>query len=33
MSGLEWGLIVLIGIGLVIVFFAIAAVISSDEEE
>jgi hypothetical protein len=32
MSGLEWGLAVFIGIGLVLTFIAVAAVISSDEE-
>ena len=32
MGGLEWGLVVLIGIGLVLAFIAIVAVISSDEE-
>lgn len=32
MDGFEWGLVVFIGIGLVLAFFAIAAVISSDEE-
>ena len=32
MSGLEWGLVVFIGIGLVLAFLCISAVISSDEE-
>jgi hypothetical protein len=33
MGGLEWGLVVFIGIGLLLAFLGIAAVISSDEEE
>jgi hypothetical protein len=33
MSGLEWGLAVFIGIGLVLAAFTIAAVLSSDKED
>ena len=32
MSGFEWGIVVYIGIGLVLAFLCISAVISSDEE-
>jgi hypothetical protein len=33
MSGLEWGLVVFIGIGLALAAVTIAAVLSSDEED